>query len=255
MEDKKVLKRLFLQTFGTSMLQNAKALIATSQNERKAYLSYDIPKKKIFMMGHGINVQEFFTEKTKDICKKAYRLKKKSFVVSYIGRIHRIKGLDLLVKAIALLKTDLIQVVIAGSDDGFLKELKNLISLHGLNKNIQVYGPCFGQKKSELFKASDLFVYPSYSEGFSLGILEAAGAGLPLLITNGCHFEKVTKWNAGLVVDATPEALARGIGIIIKSNKQRKNFGYNAKKMIETEYAMDKISNKLLNLYDYCRKI
>ena len=249
MEDKNGLKRLFLHVFGISILQHAKALIATSQNERKAYLSYDIPKEKIFMMGHGVNTQEFFTKKTKSVCRRIYHLKKTSFVISFVGRIHKIKGLDILVHAIARMKTDAIQVVIAGSDDGFLKDLKNLISLHTLNNSIQVYGPCFGQKKAELFRASDLFVYPSYSEGFSLGILEAAGSGLPLLITKGCHFEKVIEWNAGLVVESNPEAFAHGIRRLMDNDKQRKLMGVNAKKMIEKEYAMDIISNKILNLY------
>ena len=254
MEDKNGLKRLFLYTFGISMLQHAKALIATSYNERKAYLSYNIPKERIIKMGHGINVKEFLTKKTKNVCRRIFHLKKTSFAISYVGRIHKIKGLDILVKAIALMETDLIQVVIAGSDDGFLKDLKNLISVKGLNNHIQVYGPCFGSKKAELFKASDLFIYPSYSEGFSLGILEAAGSGLPLLITKGCHFEKLVRWNAGLVVDTTPEELAKGIRTIMKNNKRGRSFGNNAQIMIRKEYTMDKINNKLLNLYEYCIK-
>lgn len=242
-------KRVYLSLFGRWMLRHASMVIATSKNEVVAYQEYLVPSQKIFRLGHGVDQKEFETAQSKLACRRYFGLKDRSVVVTFLGRIHKIKGLDLLVKAVARIKDQSIEFVIAGSDDGFLDELKKLIHTHHLSDRVHLWNTCYGEEKAQLFKASDIFIYPSYSEGFSLGILEALAAGLPLIITTGCHFEQVEKAKAGLIVEPKATALSQAIKKMATDNELRKNAAKNAKLLVSQHYSMDVIGDQLLTLY------
>lgn len=254
LEDKRlvqrsIFKKIYLLMFGNWMLQNAAMAIATSTNEYQAYQQFGVNKKRIFLLGHGVDKQEFITSLSKQASRKKLGLKQNKMVITFLGRIHRIKGLDLFTKAIALMKDSSVQFVIAGSDDGFLPELKRLIKQYKLENSVKLLGTCFGEAKARLFKATDIFVYPSYSEGFSLGILEALAAGLPLVITTGCHFELVKKEGAGLIVEPNEKAIAAALESLVNSGTKRATMARKAVKLIDKHYSMKKIGNDLLSLY------
>jgi glycosyltransferase involved in cell wall biosynthesis len=243
-------KQFFLWLYGRQLLKHASHLIATSDNEVKSYLDFGVAKEKISLLGHGVNPSEFATPLTKIACRQKMDLPNK-VIITFLGRVHRIKGLDRLVKAIKLLSdTPELHFVIAGSDDGYQAELEAEIKALGVEDKITRLGTCFGKTKAQLFKASDIFIYPSYSEGFSLGILEAAAAGLPLILSTGCHFDQVTHNHAGLVVSNEPKALAKAILKLATDEPLRRRSGQNAGKLIEAHFSMAAIGNQLLKRYE-----
>lgn len=242
-------KKLFLQFFGMSLLHHATKVIATSQNEVEAYIAYGVKKRRIVLLGHGVDPAEFTTTLSAKVCKKQLGFRETQTVVTYLGRIHKIKGINLLVDAIEKVSDTNIRFVIAGSDDGYLPELKRLIHEKKLEKRITLLGTCFGEQKARLFKATDIFVYPSYSEGFSLGILEAAAAGLPLVITTGCHFEEVGKSHAGIVVEPSGNAIFLAIMKLAMHPAIRKNYAANAQALVESRYSTAKIGTTLRHIY------
>ncbi|MFA5932975.1 MAG: glycosyltransferase [Microgenomates group bacterium] len=255
LEQRSLFKQIFLKLFGKMLLNNASFLVATSLNEIVAYQEYGIPKEKIVFFGHGVNPEEFQTEVSKLVARKNFGLNRNDCVVTFLGRIHRIKGLDNLVKAIRRIKNPKIHFVIAGSNDGYLPQLKKDIQKYKLQKKITLWGTCFGEEKSQLFKASDIFVYPSYSEGFSLGILEAAASGLPLVITSGCHFDEVGKQKAGIVVDPDDEQIANAIEKIAEDYKLRIQFGKNAERLIFNDFSMKVIGDRIITIYQKAVKM
>lgn len=247
-------KKIFLALFGKMLLSNAAFLVATSPNEQIAYENYGISKSKIIFFGHGVDPNEFITNIDKITAKKRFSLSQKDIIVTFLGRIHKIKGLDNLIKAISLIKRPNIHFIIAGSNDGYLPQLKKDIQKNKLQKRITLLGTCFGEEKSQLFKASDIFVYPSYSEGFSLGILEAAAAGLPLIITTGCHFDQVKTRKAGIIVEPNASEIAQAIEKTAGDLKLRGEFSKNIRSLIDSEYSMQAIGNKILALYEKATK-
>jgi glycosyltransferase involved in cell wall biosynthesis len=247
-------KKSFLAIFGKMLLNNAAFLIATSPNEVNAYKNYKIPEEKIILSGHGIDLEEFQTKTTKQEARQHFNLRQNNIVVTFLGRIHKIKGLDNLLKAIRRIKQAGIHFVIAGSNDGYLPQLKKDIQKYRMQSRITLLGTCFGEEKSQLFKASDIFVYPSYSEGFSLGILEAAAAGLPLVITTGCHFDQVEKQEAGIVVKPDNKEIAQAIEKLCKNSILRQKFSQNAKKLVLSKYSMQVIGDRMLDFYHQAGK-
>lgn len=242
-------KKVFLACGGKWLLRHATTAIALSKNEAKAYLEYGVKKENIKLVGHGIDPKEFTSSLSKTEAKLSWKVSSSDFVIAFVGRIHKIKGLDLLVKASVLLNSKKsLRILIAGPDDGYLEELKQLIRSVGA-KNIRLLGTCFGKRKADLFGAADVFVYPSYSEGFSLGILEAGSVGLPLVITTGCHFAKVQTSHSGLVVAPTVEAVAEGLQKMIDDAQLRQVSGKNIRALVAREYSMDKVGSDFLHIY------
>lgn len=242
-------KRVFLALFGMSLLHHAAKVIASSENEVQAYLAHGVSKERIVLLGHGIDPAEFETTATKESSRKQFNMGPKDVVVTYLGRIHKIKGLDMLVDAISMVKDPSVKFVIAGSDDGYLPELKKRMHEKNLTTRIMLLGTMFGEQKARLFKASDIFVYPSYSEGFSLGILEAAATGLPLIITEGCHFEEVRTNQAGIIVRPLAKEIFNATMKLVSNTALRKKYGQNARKLIESQYSMNKIGHDLQSVY------
>lgn len=249
LKTRSLFKQSFLNLFGKSLLANASALIATSPNEVKAYQSFNITKSKIYLLGHGVDSKEFQTQLSKIKSRQNFKISSNAVVVTFLGRIHKIKGLDKLVEAIALIDRPQVQYVIAGSNDGYLPELKLLIKKNNLQQKIKLIGTCYGEEKAQLFKASDIFVYPSYSEGFSLGLLEAGAAGLPLVITAGCHFDEVKKYQAGEIVESDGTKLAAALTKLIDQPKLRQVASQNVLKLISDNYSIEAIGNKFLKIY------
>jgi glycosyltransferase involved in cell wall biosynthesis len=249
-QQKSILKNLFLKFFGASMLSHASMLVATSDNEETAYKTFGIPKKKIARIGHGVNRAEFETIKTSEYCRKQFKIPQNSVVYTFVGRLHPIKGLDLLIEAFAGLNTKNAFLVIAGSDEGFLSTIKKIIRERKITKRVLLLGPTTGETKARLFKASDVFVYPSRSEGFSLGILEAASIGLPLLITTACHFDEVGRRRAGIVVDVAVSSIRGGLSQMnAYSGKERVAIGVRAAALIAQKYSTEAIGDQLVQLY------
>ena len=124
-----------------------------------------------------------------------------------------------------------------------------MIKKYKLQNKFTRHDVCFGEAKAKLFKATDIFVYPSYSEGFSLGILEMASVGKPLVITTGCHFSLLAKYRAGIIVNPKSKEISAAIALLAKDAKKRKVFGANAKRLIEENYSMSAIGDKLLKIY------
>lgn len=250
LKQRSIIKQILLHLFGKTLLKKARAVIATSANEVTGYQSVGVAPSQIVSLGHGVNMAEFQTTTSKAQSRKHFGLPATKTIVTYLGRIHSIKGLNQLAKAIALTPDMSLHFVIAGSDDGYLATLKQQLATLKIDNRVTLLGTCFGQDKARLFKASDVFIYPSYAEGFSLGILEAAVAGLPLILSTGCHFPEVATVKAGLVVKNTPAQLSTAITRLTHDQKLRQEFGRNAKALIKKKYSLEKVGQELLDLYE-----
>lgn len=254
LEQKALFKRIFLSLFGNRILQKASFVIATSQQEYQAYLEYGVKRDKIVKIGHGVRRSEFETTVSQNDARKRFGIPTDAVVFSFIGRFHYIKGVDLLIDAFNALKRKNTWLIIAGSDDGYLSKIKEKIDQSEQKDRIICLGQCVGDDKAQVFKASTVFVYPSRSEGFSLGILEAGSVGLPLLITDQCHFSAVEKFKAGIIVPVTVAGLHEGlVRFSAMHESELEKIGNNAASLIATDYSMTTVGKKLLQAYENSR--
>lgn len=152
---------------------------------------YNIPNKKIKLLPNGItttNTNTFgipsklplYTEKIQKIEEK-YELKDK-FVITYVGRIQKYKGLDQVIKAIPKLHKNITFVAI-GKDAGDQQRLQNLAKELGVEKQVIFTGFINEEEKLGLLEISKIYVFPSEWEAFGIGTLEAMSKGCAIIST------------------------------------------------------------------------
>ena len=78
-----------------------------------------------------------------------------------------------------------------------------------MSSRVTWVGHVSGERARQVWAAADAFVLPSYSEGFSMAILEALACRLPSLITTACHFPELAAADGGIVVEPTVEGVTR----------------------------------------------
>jgi glycosyltransferase involved in cell wall biosynthesis len=167
----------------------------------------------------------------------------------FLGRLHPKKGLDLLLSAWAKLSalTKDWQLVIAGPDEqGHLAQVRGLAASLGLQNRIVFTGPVTGRVKTHLLYSSDLFILPSYSEGFSMSLLEAMACGLPVIATRACNFPDISRSHAGWECDSTLDSLGDALKTALQApESERRQRGQNGRRLIETRYTWPTIISQL----------
>jgi glycosyltransferase involved in cell wall biosynthesis len=176
-------------------------------------------------------------------------LSKNSRRALFLGRIHPKKGLQLLLPAWAKLAARHAdwQLVIAGPDEaGYLGEMRSLAQSLGLAERVIFTGLVTGEHKTRLLYSADLFVLPSYSEGFPMSVLEAWACGLPVVATRECNVADVSAAEAGWECDARPESLEYALGAALGAgDAERRERGANGRRLLEFRYSWPSIVREL----------
>ena len=170
------------------------------------------------------------------------------------GRFVRIKGFDLLLKAIPeVLASDCrIQFQIAGDGPEF-DELKLLQTELDLEEKVQFLG--FRNDVSLLMKQSDLFVMPSLSESFGIILLEAMATGIPIVTTRNNGALHILNGDTAIFVDiASPNALSSEILEAINNPEATFERSKNALELFRNHYTPDAVMPKVLSLYQTVSK-
>jgi glycosyltransferase involved in cell wall biosynthesis len=210
-------------------------------------------RQPIVIAPNGLNLADFpkpseangsiETPLSRDLRKKGPRL-------LFLGRIHPKKGLDLLLPAWAALGsiTKDWELVVAGPDEqGHLATIQELARSLDLQDRIVFTGPVSGATKNALLHSADLFILPSYSEGFSMSILEAMACRVPVVATRACNFPEISKEQAGWECDSAVGALKETLRIAIESSESERNErGQNGRRLVELRYTWPSISKTIL---------
>lgn len=157
-------------------------------------------------------------------------------IVGTIGRLAHEKGYDLLLRAWAkiqphvsrcFLKPPMLSIVGDGPESVRLRQLTE--QLH-LARSVRWHG--YISDAGQLAAAFDVYVQPSRSEGLGLAALEAAGAGVPAVLTNCGGLRQIAAQAAAIVVDADSDSLAAGLLDLITSPLAvRRQIGSHFKQM------------------------
>lgn len=107
--------------------------------------------------------------------------KLKAFNIVYVGRLEKVKNVTTLIKAFAQIENQNSQLTIVG-DGRERQNLENLTKELGLSDRVRFEG--FQSEPAQFLSAADLYVLPSYSEGFGIAAVEAMFLKVPVLATN-----------------------------------------------------------------------
>ena len=185
-------------------------------------------------------------------------VKQRRFRAVFISRLHPKKGLDLLLGAWAQLAAERRdwELIIAGPDEGAAATVDRLIQQFELADSVRRVGKISHESKVKLLKSADVFVLPSYSEGFTSAILEAMAAALPVVATRECNFPELFQQGGGWECAVTPDSLTDALRLALTASPaERTQRGAAGRCLLERDYTSESVCRQLLQACaNYCNQ-
>ena len=160
--------------------------------------------------------------------------------IIYIGHVRITKGFFEIVEAAKTFPEIIFHLIGAIDDECKISNLPDNLFLLG-EKSPQVI-------KNELDN-SDIFLFPTYSEGFSNALLEAMARGLPIITTNVGANEDMIESNGGVILDSlNPEDIEHAIKMLRDKETRKLMSDWNINK-VKQVYLIDKVMETILSIY------
>lgn len=251
---KEGLKNIFDKIWGFNILRDAKKAFALTEIEKDQYLKMGIKEENIEIVPLGIDLKEYSNLPKRGGFRDKFNISQDEKLIIFIGRLNRIKGLDLLIRGfnnyLNKYKNDKIKLAIIGPDNGFESEIKRLIKEFKLEDKVLLIGPLYNEDKLKALVDCNAFIMPSQYESFTTSGLEAMAAYKPLILTNCNHISSWVNGSCGITCDYSVESLSEAINKLISNEDLMKKYGIKGRELVESEYNWDNILNKILKIYE-----
>jgi len=245
-----IFKKTWLKIF-ISPVANIITWAATSLSE-KEMIKIVYPGARVEVIPSIINVEEFNVRSSERSYSIYSKLTEKNFegkkIIVSLGRLHKVKGFDILIEAIAKVEKDDIVLLIAGEDFGERKKLEEIIDKFKLKDKVFLIGLVEGKDKIEFLRNADLFALASHHENFGIVYAEALASGIPVVASKNTPWQEVEKFNCGLWVENTPEDFANAFETVLKDD--RKIMGENGRKFITERFSCNSIIKKYQSVFN-----
>lgn len=180
---------------------NGVHVVTPSAWSRTGFLAYGFTEQEVAVVPHGVDPAVFRTAGAAERARlrAMLRFAPGDFVLLSLGSMARNKGVDLLLRAYALLKPRYPQLRLALKDSadlygwqgqGILRRLMTGPDARDFTEEV-LQGIAFISRNlslpqmQALYVAADCYVSPYRCEGFNMPPLEAAACGLPIIVTGG----------------------------------------------------------------------
>lgn len=174
------------------------------------------------------------------------------YVIGYVGRLVRDKGIVELVESFLLFNkryenTKLLLVGMLEERDALPSETVDIIRSH---PNIINTGYVDNSLIENYYKLMDVFILPSYREGFPTSVLEASAMELPIITTEvtGCR-DAIIPNETGVFVEHTSSSLLEAICEIYRDKAYSSFLGKNGRKFVVENFRQELVWNEIEKLY------
>jgi len=218
------LKRIYHAMFGHRLLEEASAIVATSEQEFEELVKGGVKREKIVLRRNGVETPASWP--ARGVFRKAEGLTEEAQVILFLGRLSEKKSPDMLLEAFASLLGEAgkkrLRLVFLGPDEGGMRaRLEKMADELGVASEVRFAGAIFGERKWAAYRDADVFVLPSQNENFGNTAAEAVAAGTPVIVTEQCGIAPFLANVAGLVVRHDARALAEAIHALLTDAELR----------------------------------
>lgn len=236
-----------------NIIENSKGIITVSEYSKKDILKFfsGYPEDKIFVTPLSTNSE--FVPMNKDECRKKIQneFNFNEPYILYIGGFSKRKNVHGLINAFSRVKNSLskkYKLVLVGSlkDEGL--NLKKYVESLNLENDVVFTGFSEDKDLPIFYNGADLFVYPSYYEGFGLPPLEAMSCKTPVITSNTTSIPEVTKNAAFLINPSLEEDLSNAIFNVLENDNLKNSLiekGYKR----SLEFSWKQTAENTLNAY------
>ena len=173
-------------------------------------------------------------------------------IALFLGRIHPVKGLSMLIEAWHRVRPTGWILQIAGPDEaGHKAELELLIKKFELNKFISFIGPVSKDDKASIYSSANVFILPTHTENFGMVVGEALAHRLPVLTTKGAPWSAIVDYDCGWWVDVSVDAIADGLRQVVELEQVTlQRMGSMGHEFIKNKFSWDTVAEQLISIYN-----
>jgi glycosyltransferase involved in cell wall biosynthesis len=240
-------KTVAYRLFERANLRGAALLHATSEQEADALrdLQLGVP---IATVPNGVDLES--AEQAPHGFRRQLGIPADAFLVLYLGRMHRIKRLDLLADAFDELRRThtSAHLVLAGHDEhGLISGLTRRLAAHA--QAVHVLDAVQGQDKWALLRDADATVQCSDSESFGMTVVESLAASVPAVVTRTCPWAEIEARACGFWVEQNSAAIAAALRTLADDQPRRRQMGERGHAFARERYGWDAIAPVMSRLY------
>jgi glycosyltransferase involved in cell wall biosynthesis len=232
-----------------AFLRRAAACVAVSDAERQPYLDAGVSAERIHVIADGIRLEDYATLPDRGAFRRRYGLGDGPLVL-FLGKITPRKGLDVLLRAIARLPSE-VRLAVVGNFMMPAHPSHRLAEELRIAERVRFVGVLTGAEKLTAYVDADVLAYPSTGEIFGLVPFEALMCGTPAVVCDdsGCG-ERLTAAGGGLVVPYRDSAaLAAAVDHLLRTPALRARCVASGRAYVRRYLGWDQIAEQTRDLY------
>lgn len=244
------------------IVDNADLLIVNTDAEAQDLkLGYDAKGANIQVVAPGADIEQFTpgSDRATERCRRELGISFRTKVIGFVGRLQRLKGPDVLLRAVAELLNRhpglQLSVMVCGGSSGAgensLDAMRQLAQSLGIAGSVRFLAARPPEELVAVYRAADVIAVPSYNESFGLVALEAQACGTPVVATRvGGLPIAVEDGRSGLLVDGhNPKDWADTLESLILDDDRRIAMGEYAPTHA-AKFCWSATAEALLQLYE-----
>lgn len=241
-----------------TIARRATAIVTASDHERVLLdRYYGADPAKMHTVPCGVDLS-LFQPRDRAASRAKLGLDPDAPVLLWVGRLEKLKGVEILVDAVAQLERRDVTLLIVGGDEraqDLKADLQAQAVSAGVAANIRFEGAVAHDALPGYYSAADVCVVPSFYESFGLVAVEAMACGTPVVASRvGGLVSTVTDGVTGYLIPwRCPEPFAEKLGVLLGNPELRANFSVAARRSVE-RFRWSTVGLRIADVYDAARE-
>lgn len=241
-----------------TIARRATAIVTASDHERQLLERYyGADHSRMYTVPCGIDL-DLFQPQDQALARQRLSLPAGSPILLWVGRLEKLKGVEILVDAVAELDRRDFTLLIVGGDEraaGIRAELEAQAAAAGLSANVRFEGAVPHDVLPWYYSAADVCVVPSYYESFGLVAVEAMACGTPVVASRvGGLVSTVIDGVTGYLIPwRCPGPFAEKLEVLLGNPELRNNFSRAAQRSVE-RFRWSSVGLRIADVYDAARE-
>jgi glycosyltransferase involved in cell wall biosynthesis len=250
-------KQVFDALWGKRLIGEACRCQALTGMETEQWEDFGVPPEKISLIPNGIDLEAFGVDVDLPAFRHRFDLPDDAPIVSFLGRLNAIKGLDDLVAAFAgVLQTHpAAHLLLAGPDDGMQAALEAQIARLGIGNRVHFTGMLTSDAdKAAVYRVSAVYVLPSRYENLPITVLEALLNATPCIVSDRCGLAtRLAKASAAAIIPSDDvDALTRQIAAHLAHPASMRRRAERAQRWVRQNFDWETVTDSWEAVYREC---
>ena len=233
---------------------NANCIHALTTQEVDDLHNFGVKNVPIAVIPNGLDFDTKVEIDVKTRNKLAAIIRNRKVVLS-LSRLDPLKGIDMLIEAFSKVRANnhnIVLLIVGSGSCKYKKKLETKIEDLNLSQDVYFLGEMNGACKGAVYDVADLFVLPSFNEGFGITVLEAYRQKIPVITTTATPFKELSENDIGWYVDPSTLDITKALNDALKLEKTDLiDIGERGFNFMRSQYSLNATNSKMESLYGW----